>query len=87
MTQLKRKTTYTYKLFRVKNRDGKSTTVSVDPIVVAAAIKVLGDRKTVGQCIREASLHYSKGDDGCSRSRFVHRQLLAHIHAAKRSPD
>lgn len=84
MTQPKRKTTYTYKLFRVKGRDGRSTTVSVDPILVIAAIKALGDSRTVGQRVREASLRYSRADESCSRSRFVGRQLLALIQAAKR---
>lgn len=79
MTQVKQKTEYTYKLFRVKNQDGRSTTVSVDPVLVSAAIKALGDSSTVAWLIREASLRYNKAEEGCNRSRFVQRQLLVHI--------
>lgn len=67
-------TDYLYKLFRVKGSDGRSTTVSVDPVLVQAAMRVLGD-KEVARFIREASLRYSK-TEGCSRSRHVQRELL-----------
>jgi hypothetical protein len=83
MTQVKKKTEYTYKLFRVKHQDGKSTTVSVDPVLVTAAIKAIGDQKAVAQLVREASLRYNKAEDNCSRSRFVQRQLMEHIQTAK----
>ena len=55
MKQVNQKTKYTHKLFRVKNQDGKSTTVSVDPVLVAVAIKALGDSSTVARLIREVS--------------------------------
>jgi hypothetical protein len=84
MTQAKQKTEYTYKLFRVKNQDGWSTTVSVDPVLVAAAIKALGDNSAVARLIHEASLRYNKADANCSRSRFVQRQLLSHIQTTPR---
>jgi len=71
------RTLYTYKLFRVKNQDGKSTTVSVDPALVTAAIKALGDAARVGQVVRDASRKYDTANAGCSRSRFVQRELLA----------
>lgn len=80
----KNKTTYTYKLFRVKHSDGKSTTVSVDPVLVTAAIKVLGDSKEVGRVVREASLKYAKETAQCSRSRFVSRQLMERISTGQR---
>lgn len=83
MTQVKQKTEYTYKLFRVKNQDGRNTTVSVDPVLVSAAIKALGDSSTVAWLIREASLRYNKAAEKCSRSRFVQRQLLAHIETSR----
>lgn len=79
MTQGKQKTEYTYKLFRVKNQDGRTTTVSVDPVLVSAAIETLGDSSTVRRLIREANLRYSKAEENCSRSRFVQRQLLMHM--------
>lgn len=82
MTDKNRKTLYTYKLFRVKSQDGRSTTISIDPVLVTAATKTLGDTATVGQFIREASLRYNKAAQNCSRSRFVQRELLAaHIRA------
>ena len=74
-----KKTNYTYKLFRVKHSDGKSTTVSVDPVLVTTAIKVLGDSKEVGKVVREASLKYTKDAAQCSRSRYVSRQLMETI--------
>ena len=84
MSQVKKKTEYTYKLFRVKKHpDGQSTTVSVDPVLVTAAIKALGDQKVVAQLVRDASLRYDKATDNCSRSRFVQRQLMTHIQTAK----
>lgn len=79
MNQLKQKTIYTYKLFRVKDQDGRSTTVSVAPVLVAAAAKALGDTSTVGRLVRESSLRYDKAKEGCSLSRFVQRQLLLRI--------
>lgn len=66
-----------YKLFRVSKQNGKSTTVSVDPVLVTAAIKTLGDTARVGQVIREASSRYDRAAQNCSRSRFVQRELLA----------
>lgn len=80
-----KKTVYTYKLFRVKHRDGKSTTVSVDPVLVTEAVKVLGDSKAVGKLVREASLRYIKEIDQCSRSRYVTRQLMDFIATAPRA--
>jgi hypothetical protein len=82
MIQSKQKTTYTYKLFRVKDQDGRSTTVSVDPVLVSAGIKALGDTSTVGRLIREASLRYDKAKENCSRSRYVQRQLMLSIQSA-----
>jgi len=79
------KTTYTYKLFRVKHQDGKSTTVSVDPVLVTAAVKALGDSKEVGKVVREASIRYAKDIELCSRSRYVSRQLMERISAAQKA--
>lgn len=82
MQPVNQKTCYTYKLFRVKDRSGMSTTVSVDPVLVAAAVRALGDTVTVARLIREASLLYNKAVHDCSRSRFVQRQLLFQIQTA-----
>jgi hypothetical protein len=70
MSQLKQKTIYTY---------GRSTPVSVDPVLVSVAIKALGDTSTVGQLIQEASSRYDKAKENCGRSRFVQRQLMLSI--------
>jgi hypothetical protein len=86
MRQANQKTCYTYKLFRVKNRNGLSTTVSVDPVLVAVAVRTLGDTGTVARLIRQASVQYDKAVHDCSRSRFVQRQLLSHIHTFPSAP-
>jgi hypothetical protein len=77
LTDKNRRTLYTYKLFRVMKQDGRSTTVSVDPVLVTAAIKALGDTAKVGQVVREANSRYDRAAQNCSRSRFVQRELLA----------
>lgn len=77
MTQVKAQ--YTYKLFRVKRRDGKSTTISLDPVLVLVAIKTLGSAKEVGAMVRDASMQYTKGVDRCSISRFVAHKLMERI--------
>jgi hypothetical protein len=84
MSQAKGKSSdYTYKLFRVKHRDGKSTTVSVDPVLVTTAVTVFGDKKRVGEIVRESSLLYDKATDKCSRSRYVTRALTEALTAAR----
>lgn len=83
MSQLKQKTTYTYKLFLVLDQQGRSTTVSIDPVFVSMAIKASGDVDAVGRLTRKASLRYDKGTKNCGRSRFVQRQLILLIHAAR----
>lgn len=85
MSQEKKKTTYTYKLFRVKHSDGKSTTVSVDPVLVATAIKSLGNKEEIGRLVRAASLSYVKETHQCSRSRYVSRDLMERISASQRA--
>ena len=79
----KKDSPYTYKLFRVKNRDGMSTTVSVDPVLATTAAAVFGDTKRVGQIAREASLMYDREEAKCSRSRFVSRALTEAVTAAR----
>lgn len=74
----------TYKLFRVRTHDGKSTTVSVDPALVQKACEVLGGTRPVGAAIRSYSIAYQPDSEGMSRSRFVSRRLLDAI--AERAP-
>lgn len=55
------RTPYYYKLFRVKRADGRVTTVSMDPVLVAKACQVLGGLPEVGQIVRNAALRYEPG--------------------------
>ncbi|RQG99132.1 hypothetical protein [Paraburkholderia dinghuensis] len=71
MSQFKQKTTCTDKLFRVKEQDGRITTVSVDPVLVSAAINALGDAGVVARLVWDASLRLDKAKENCSRLRFV----------------
>ncbi|MBC8738477.1 hypothetical protein F6X40_17010 [Paraburkholderia sp. UCT31] len=75
----KKKTEYCYKLYRVKRDDGKSTTVSMDPVLVMRATATLGDDKAVGKVVREASLRYTKSTAKTNRSAFCSAQLLRSI--------
>jgi len=72
-------TTYYYKLFRVKRADGRVTTVSLDPVVVAKATQRLGGFKEVGALVRKLASEYRKTDDVPSCSRFVTRGLFTAI--------
>ena len=54
------KTTYYYKLFRVKRKDGRVTTVSMDPILVTRACQVMGGLRNVGKLVREAAFAYDE---------------------------
>lgn len=73
------RSSYTYKLFRVRTHDGKSTTVSVDPALVQRACEVLGGTRPVGAAIRSYSIAYQPGTADMSRSRYVSRKLLETI--------
>lgn len=65
---------YYYKLFRVRRDDGRVTTVSVDPVLVTHAVKVMGGLKPVGKFVREIALTYQDGTyKSCSG--FVSLQL------------
>ncbi|MDO9176981.1 MAG: hypothetical protein Q7U16_01460 [Agitococcus sp.] len=69
------KATYYYKLFRVKRDDGRVTTVSMDPVLVTHACRVVpGGIDIVGKLVRKAALSYK---DGTSKncSSFVAEQL------------
>lgn len=74
MTSTKPKTSYYYKLFRVKRSDGRVTTVSVDPVLAMRAAQAMGDVKVVGKVVREAALAYQDGM-GKNCSNFVSAQL------------
>lgn len=80
MSSSKPKTTYYYKLFRVKRSDGRVTTVSVDPILVTRACQLLGFR-TVSQFVRATALKYEDGMfKNCSG--FVSDQLRQEVQRA-----
>lgn len=59
--QEKPKATYYYKLFRVKRKDGRVTTVSMDPILVTRACQVMGGLRTVSKLVRDTALAYEDG--------------------------
>lgn len=74
MTTQKTKSTYYYKLFRVKRNDGRVTTVSMDPSLVTRACQVMGGLRSVGKHVRESALSYEEGlHKSCSG--FVSAQL------------
>jgi hypothetical protein len=60
-TQEKPKATYYYKLFRVKRKDGRVTTVSMDPILVTRACQVMGGLRTVSKLVRDVAFSYEDG--------------------------
>lgn len=68
------KTTYYYKLFRVRRSDGRVTTVSMNPVLVTQACRAMGGLRPVGQAVREAALGYTDGESkNCSH--YVAEQL------------
>jgi uncharacterized protein (UPF0128 family) len=73
---------YMYKLFRVRTREGKSTTVSVDPRIVRKALWSLAGGREVAHLVREISLAFDKTKHNESRSLHVRRCLLDAIAAA-----
>lgn len=62
------KTTYVYKLFRVKRSNGKVTTVSLNPeLYTQAQMQVPGGDRAVGQFIRECAKQFEPGmNKSCS---------------------
>jgi len=60
-TQEKPKATYYYKLFRVKRKDGRVTTVSMDPILVTRACQLMGGLRTVSKLVRDVAFSYEDG--------------------------
>lgn len=81
MDTQKTKSSYYYKLFRVKRQDGRVTTVSMDPILVTRACQVMGGLRSVGKLVRESALTYAP-DMHKSCSGFVSSQLRAQVHQA-----
>lgn len=73
------KTTYIYKLFRVKRADGRITTVSVDPALFMKACHAMGGIKPVATRVRQAALEYEEGGLVRSCSGYVQAQLRAII--------
>lgn len=77
------KTTYYYKLFRVKRQDGRVTTVSVDPVLVTKACQVMGGLKPVAKRVREAAFEYVEGGEIKSCSGYVQSQLRTIVSAGR----
>jgi hypothetical protein len=81
------KTTYYYKLFRVKRNDGRVTTVSVDPGLVARACQVMGDPTMVSKLVRAAALAYNTGmPEARNCSSYVSSQLRKELEARTKAP-
>lgn len=82
MTGVNEKSSYYYKLFRVKRSDGRVTTVSMNPILVTQACRVVqGGIDSVGQLVRKAALNYEEGTaKNCSS--YVSDQLRQEIKQA-----
>lgn len=81
-TTQKPKTSYFYKLFRVKRKDGRVTTVSIDPVLVTTACRNMpGGLREVGRFVREEALAFEAGMyKNCSG--FVASRLSAKISEA-----
>lgn len=82
------KTTYYYKLFRVRRSDGRVTTVSMNPVLVTQACRAMGSLRSVGQAVRTAALEYSDGKSkNCSHyvSEVLRNQILR-IAAERKAP-
>lgn len=61
------KTSYYYKLFRVRRADGRVTTVSINPILATQACKAMGGLQSVGAVVRTAAKNYTDGQSkNCS---------------------
>lgn len=74
------KTNYMYKLYRVRSKVGKVTTVSLDPHLVIRAIRAIGSDKQVGDLVRAAAAEWDESNTEIrSRSRFVQRRLLDYV--------
>lgn len=80
----KPKTSYYYKLFRVKRNTGKVTTVSLCPLLVTRACKEIpGGLKEVGSLVRKSALEFEKGMfKSCSG--YVRAELTREVEAALR---
>jgi hypothetical protein len=70
-----------YRLLRVKRSDGRLTTVSLDPKVVAEAVQVMGGLRPVSTLVREFAFQYTDADaKNCSS--YVEAKLLEAISGA-----
>lgn len=54
----KKQDSYYYKLFRITKKDGKVSTVSLDPVLAAKAAQVMGGLKPVGKFVRTVASQY-----------------------------
>ena len=54
----KKPDSYYYKLFRITKKDGKVSTVSLDPVLATKAAHVMGGLKPVGKFVRAVASEY-----------------------------
>lgn len=70
--------TYFYKLFRVKLADGRVTTVSLDPKLLARAETPMGGVRPLNTWVRQTALSYTP-EQGSRLSAFVAQRLQAEL--------
>jgi hypothetical protein len=70
--------TYFYKLFRVKLADGRVTTVSLDPKLLARAETSMGGVRPMSAWVRQTALSYTP-EQGSRLSAFVAQRLEAEL--------
>lgn len=70
--------TYFYKLFRVKLADGRVTTVSLDPKLLARAEAPMGGVRPLNTWVRQTALSYTTAQ-GLRLSAFVAQRLQAEL--------
>jgi hypothetical protein len=76
------KTTHFYKQFRIRRKDGRSTTVSVEPELFIRAIRTLKGVRNVEEAVKEAALEFgSSPDHGTNCSGFVSSKLREKVEA------
>jgi hypothetical protein len=76
---------YYYQLFRVKRKDGRDTTVSLDPLLIACACQHLGGLPSVRKIVREAADQFEP-QASRNRSGFVAQRLRTELQRAAAEP-
>lgn len=78
MDEKAKPTSYFYKLYRVKLGDGRVTTVSLDPKLLARAEALMGGNRPLNAWVRQAALSYTP-EQSVRPSAFVAQRLHAEL--------